>query len=276
MKNQLNYKAILFVATIYLGCLGVFAVGYSPTALVVFLVVAHIRGFGVTAGLHRYFTHRSYQTSRAFQFILGFLGASALVGSPLTWSAFHQRHHRTSDTEEDPISPVHKGFFFTQFSAWAFIRPPDGRKPRLHAFDAYPEILWLERNWLLPAALLFAALYAGGELLAHYRPDLGTDGLQLLVWGGFIGTVYIWQVTALVNSWCHKWGKQPYDAGDNSRNSFIVGLLAMGEGWHNNHHKFPYSERQGIEWWQIDITHYILYLLSLVGVVKKMKGPKLG
>ena len=115
----------------------------------------------------------------------------------------------------------------------------------------------------------------GGELLANYRPGLATSGPQLLVWGGCIGTVYIWQVTNLVNSWCHLWGSQPYDAGDNSRNSFIVGLLALGEGWHNNHHKFPYSERQGIEWWQIDITHYILHLLSRPGIVRELRAPKL-
>jgi stearoyl-CoA desaturase (delta-9 desaturase) len=272
--EKLNYKAILFVATLYLGCLGVFWVGVSTTAVVVFLLVSHLRGFGVTGGYHRYFAHRSYKTSRVFQFILVFLGASALVGSPLTWSAAHHRHHRFSDTGEDLISPVRKNFLWTQFTLWAFVRPV-GEKPRFHGFDDYPEILWLERNWLLPGALLFAGLYAGGELLAHYRPGLGTSGPQLLVWGGFIGTVYLWQVTNLVNSWCHLWGSQPFETGDNSRNSFVVGLLALGEGWHNNHHKFPYSERQGIEWWQIDITHYILYLLSRLGIVRELKAPKL-
>lgn len=271
--DKLNVSAILFVTTLYLGCLGVIWVGYSPTALVVFLLVSHLRGFGVTGGYHRYFAHRTYKTSRLFQFSLGFLGASALVGSPLTWSAAHHLHHRIADTEQDLISPVRKGFFWTQLALWTFVRNDEAK--RSHSFDDYPEIRWLERHWLAPGTLLFLGLFVLGELLAAYRPGWETSGPQLVVWGGFIGTAYIYQVTSLVSSWCHLWGSQPHETGDNSRNSFLVGLLALGEGWHNNHHRFPYSERQGIEWWQIDITHYVLYLLSRIGVVWELKSPKL-
>lgn len=271
--ERFNLSAILFVTSLYLGCLGVFWVGYSPTALVVFVLVSHLRGFGVTGGYHRYFAHRTYKTSRTFQFILGFLGATALIGGPLAWSAAHHRHHRFSDSAQDLISPIRKGFFWSQFALWAFVR--NDQKQRFHGFDDYPEIQWLERNWLVPGILLFLGLFMLGELLAAYRPGLGTSGPQLVVWGGFIGTIYIYQVTSLVNSWCHLWGSQPHQTGDNSRNSFLVGVLALGEGWHNNHHRFPYSERQGIEWWQIDVTHYILYLLSRIGVVSELKIPKL-
>ncbi len=272
--SRLNLPAILFVGTLYLGCLGLYWVGTSATALAVFFVITHVRGFGITAGYHRYFAHRSFKTSRFFQFVLGALGCSALVGSPLQWCATHHRHHRFSDQEQDEISPVQRNFFWSQFGLWAFVRQA-GSPKRCHGFDNYPEILLLERFWLLPGALLFVSLFVLGEGLDYYQPQLGTSGAQLVVWGGFIGTIYIYQVTSLVNSWCHLWGSQPFETGDNSRNSVLVGILALGEGWHNNHHRFPYSERQGIKWWQIDITHYVLAGLRRLGVVWDLRVPRL-
>jgi stearoyl-CoA desaturase (delta-9 desaturase) len=272
MRTRLRYPAILFVVSLYLGCLAVFWVGYSSTALWVALILTHLRGFGVTAGYHRYFAHRSYRTSRPFQFILGFLGASALVGSPLTWCASHHLHHRVSDGPEDLISPVQHGFWWSQLALWAFVQPSGGRR-RFRGFDRYAEIRWLDRWWLLPGALTFGALYVVGEWLAHRHPELQIDGAQLLTWGGFISTIYLYQVTSLVNSWCHRWGSRPFRTGDNSRNSLLVGILAMGEGWHNNHHRFPYSERQGLAWWQVDVTHYLLALLAALGIVWELKTP---
>lgn len=272
-KARVSIPAVMFVVALYLGALGVFVVGYSATALWVFLILTHIRGFGVTAGYHRYLTHRSFRTSRPVQFLLGALGASALVGSPLVWCATHHRHHRYSDGPEDWISPVQHGFWWTQFAVWSFMTP-EGGSERYGGYDRYPEMRWLDRFWLLPAAIIFVGLYIAGEWLARDYPQLGTNGPQLLVWGGFLGTVYIYHVTSLVNSWCHYYGARPYETGDNSRNSMLVGILAMGEGWHNNHHRFPYSERQGLTWWQVDVTHYLLVAMSALGLVWDLKTPK--
>lgn len=272
-ENVIKFPELIFVIILYLGCLLVFFTGVSPTAIVIFFVFSYIKGFGTTAGFHRYFSHKSFKTSRFFQFILALLGSAALQGSVLSWTAVHRYHHKHSDTKEDFISPVTRNLFWTQFACWSFVSHPlDGKKN--NHFDSYPEILWLDRYWLLIALSQIPILFGIGYYLEIYYPNLNTNGLQLIVWGFFIGTVYNYNLIGLVNGWCHLWGSKPYATKDNSRNNFIIAILTMGEGWHNNHHKFPYSERQGIEWWQIDISHYILKFLSWFGIVWELKVPK--
>lgn len=271
---KLKVLPLLFVALLYLGASLTFYTGVSLTAIIFFILFSYAKGFGTTAGFHRYFTHKSFKTSRFFQFVLAFLGSSALQGSVLSWTAVHKYHHKVSDSKEDFISPVQKGLFWTQFACWSFFpHSLDGKK--INDFDSYPEILWLDRNWMLPGLLQIPVLYLLGYYLEIYFPSLNTSGLQLVVWGFFISTVYNYHLIGLVNGWCHLWGSKPYDTKDNSRNNFIIAILTMGEGWHNNHHRFPYSERQGIEWWQIDISHAILVFLSWFHIVYDLKEPGL-
>jgi len=272
-SRRYNLIAITAVALLYLGAVSVFWVGYSHAALLGFFFFAYLRGFGITAGFHRYFCHGSFRTSRLGQFLLAFLGAGAMAGSPLGWVATHLFHHRYSDQEEDFISPVHRGFWWTQLSLWAYYEHP-WKLERVTKFDAFPEIQWLNRNWML-APLLFACLtYGLGEGLQRFYPEWGTNGLQMLVWGFCLSTLYFYHLIGMVNSWCHLTGNKPFATKDNSRNNFLIGLLAMGEGWHNNHHRFPSSERQGLRWWEVDLSHYVLTLLSWVGLVSDLKQPQ--
>lgn len=138
----------------------------------------------------------------------------------------------------------------------------------------FSELKWLQRNYGLLIAGQALAIYLFGVTLNYFYPQLGTSGLQMLVWGFFISTVFLWHSTFMVNSVCHKWGTQPYDAGDDSTNNVVVGILTFGEGWHNNHHKFAYSARHGLRWYQVDLTWYTLQLLALFGIVSDLKLPR--
>jgi stearoyl-CoA desaturase (delta-9 desaturase) len=262
-----------FLLAYHVGALLVFLVGFSWPALVGFLVVYWTQIFGLSAGYHRYFSHRSFKTGRAFQILLAVLGGLAAQMGPLWWASHHRRHHRYPDRDGDLHSPVLDGFLWshvgwvlaeeTKHTDWAYVKD----------WARYPELRWLDRWRLLVPAALFAALFAVGGWLGAVRPGWGTSGLQMLVWGGFLSTAVCYQVTFCVNSLTHLIGSRRFATRDNSRNVALLALLTNGEGWHNNHHRFPASERQGFYWWEWDLTHYILKLLAKLGIVWDIKGP---
>ncbi|HWB12976.1 MAG TPA: acyl-CoA desaturase [Pirellulales bacterium] len=251
----------------HLGCLGVAWVGWSWTAIGLAVVSYLARAFGLTAFYHRYFSHRAFKTSRWLQFLGALLGCLALQKGPLWWAAHHREHHRRSDREGDVHSPhvhgvlwAHCGWFLTprnnELSAW-----------RVRDWLKFPELRWLDRAAPLVAVLFALAVYGAGELIHAAWPQLKTDGCLLFVWVFFVSTVALYHATYSVNSLAHLWGSRRYETRDQSRNNLFVALVTLGEGWHNNHHFYPSSARQGFFWWEIDPTFYVLVALARLGLV---------
>lgn len=254
-------------------CLLVIWSGVSWVALYACLALYFVRMIGITAGYHRYFSHRTYQTSRLFQFLLALLGASAAQQGPLWWAAHHRYHHKFSDTQNDVHSPSLHGFWWAHVG---WILAPENQKTRYDMVPdlaKFPELRFLDKFYLLPPLVLAVSLWVSGTVLNSYLPALGTSGLQLLVWGFFVGTVLLYHSTFSVNSLTHLFGRRRFETKDNSRNCWPVAIITMGEGWHNNHHQYPSSERHGFRWWEIDISHYVLRLLCWMRIVWDLRSP---
>lgn len=261
-----------FVA-MHIGCLLVIWSGASWAAAIVCLIFYLVRMAGITIGYHRYFSHRSFKTSRIFQFVLACLGASAAQQGPLWWASHHRYHHKHPDRTSDVHSPVVHGFWWShvgwlfspQYRATNYNMVPDLAK--------FPELRLLDRFYVVPPILLAGGLVLFGEFLERYAAALHTSGIQTLVWGFFISTVLLYHATFCVNSVAHLFGSRRFNTKDNSRNSLLVALITLGEGWHNNHHYYPSSERSGFYWWELDISHYILKLLACLGLVWNLGTP---
>jgi len=239
-------------------CLGVIWVGWSWPAVAIAAGLYTIRMFAITGFYHRYFSHRSFRTSRVAQFVFALIGASAVQRGPLWWAAHHRKHHRHSDTEADVHSPVHHGFWWSHMG-WITARanfPTD--YDQVPDLATYPELRFLDRFDILVPVLLAVTLFVLG-------------GWQWLIWGFFVSTVVLFHCTCFINSLARGWGQRRYDTGDASRNNWILALSTFGEGWHNNHHRYPGSARQGFYWWEIDLTYYGLRLLSLLGIVRELR-----
>lgn len=263
-------RAAPFIA-MHLACLGVLWVGVSPVALWVAAALYAVRMFALTGFYHRYFSHRTFRTSRAVQFAFALIGAACVQRGPLWWAAHHRQHHAHADTALDPHSPTVFGFLWSHMG-W-FLTPQAFRTEwsRIPDLAKYPELRWLDRYDTAVPVLLAIALYGLGALLHAVAPQLGTSGGQMLVWGFFVSTVVLFHATVTINSLAHRFGRRRFDTGDDSRNNAWLALLTFGEGWHNNHHFFPGSARQGFRWWEIDLTWYGLRLLALLGLVWDLK-----
>lgn len=265
-----GFRVIPFIA-LHLGCLGVIWVGISPFAVWFAIGFFVLRMFAITGFYHRYFAHKTFRTNRFWQFVFAVIGASAAQRGPLWWAAHHRHHHQHSDTGQDLHSPQEQGFWWSHVGWFtcdaAFLT--DYR--RVGDWARYPELRFLNRfDALVPLACLFA-IYALGEALAAWAPSLGTSGLQLTVWGFFISTVALFHGTVSINSLAHVWGRRRFETSDDSRNNFWLALITLGEGWHNNHHRWPASARQGFRWWEIDITFYLLWLMEKAGIIHNLK-----
>lgn len=263
-------RAVPFLA-MHAAVFGVFWVGVSSIALIVATVLYALRMFALTGFYHRYFSHRTFQTSRVVQFAFAFIGASCAQRGPLWWAAHHRYHHRHADTAQDPHSPSvhgllwsHAGWFLTARN----FRTDLSRVPDLARF---PELRWLDRYDLIAPATLAALAYATGAALQRFAPELGTSGPQMLIWGFFVSTVVLFHATVTINSLAHRFGKRRFETHDDSRNNVWLALLTFGEGWHNNHHFFPGSSRQGFRWWEVDLTWYGLKWMSMLGLVHGLK-----
>jgi len=258
---------------LHAGALAVFVVGWSWVAVTAAALTYAARMFGITGGYHRYFSHASYRTSRAFQFALGWLGASAAQKGPLWWAGHHRNHHLYSDTEKDIHSPVREGFWWSHVG-WILSDKFDAVDWKsIRQFARFPELRFLEDWHWLPATVLGVGAWLAGCLLGRFAPALHTSGAQMFVWAFVVSTVVLYHATFSINSLAHRWGVRRYATTDDSRNNFWLALITLGEGWHNNHHRCQYSERQGFFWWEIDLTHYALKALSWVGLVWDLRRP---
>ena len=245
---------------VHVACLLAFYTGVSWSAFAVCLAMFWLRMFGVTAGYHRYFSHRSFKTTRAFQFILALCGTLAVQKGVLWWSANHRVHHKYSDQEGDVHSPVRNGFWWSHVGWILAADWEETQYDRIPDMAKYPELRWLNEHYLVPPVALAVILTLIG-------------GLQWLVWGFFISTTVLWHSTFTINSLSHVFGSRRYETSDASRNNVWLALLTMGEGWHNNHHRYMNSCRQGFFWWEVDASYYILKALSWVGLVWDLQAP---
>ena len=257
---------------LHLGCLGVIWTGASGFAVWTAVALYFLRMAAVTGVYHRYFSHKTYSTSRPMQFVLALWGGTTVQRGPLWWAYHHRHHHQHSDEEEDAHSPHVHGFWWSHIG-WITSRrnfPTDYSKVRdLHR---YPELVFLNRfDAIVPAVFAFALYGLGGFLHAH-APGLHTSAAQLLVWGFFISTTALFHGTSCINSMAHLMGRRRYETGDDSRNSFLLAIITLGEGWHNNHHRYQSATRNGFYWWEVDPTYYLLKGLSWTGLIWGLKS----
>lgn len=250
-------------------------VGWVQLSLLAGMYLAS--GFGVTIGFHRLFSHRSFDAPRPVKWTLAILGSMATEGPLLRWVATHRRHHQHSDGEDDPHSPHHHGGgirgilagFWHAHIGWMFYADPPDLYRHVRDLSADPAlkrisdwcILWILLGLAIPAVL-------GGILLGSW-----SGALQGFIWGGLVRICVVHHATWSINSVCHMWGARPFRSQDESRNSFLCGVLGLGEGWHNNHHAFPASARHGLRWWEIDLSYMVIWLMERFGLVYKVRVP---
>jgi stearoyl-CoA desaturase (delta-9 desaturase) len=236
----------------------VLTVPFHPTLLLWLFGSYYLRMFAVTGGYHRYFSHRSYKLNRFWQFAIAFLAQTSGQKGVLWWAAHHRDHHLHSDRKSDLHSPVHEGFWWSHLG-WILSDEYEEFDPkRIADFNRYPELRFLNRFHLLPTIVYGAAVYLIG-------------GWPAFVWGFIASTVLLYHGTFLINSLAHIWGSRRFATPDESRNSFVLALVTLGEGWHNNHHHYMSSVRQGIRWWEIDVTYYVLVALSWLGITRDLR-----
>ena len=251
--------AQFFYWAIHASCLFVLLTGVSTLDLILCFSTFYLRLFGITAGYHRYFAHRSYRTSRAFQLVLALLGVASLQKGPLWWAGGHRRHHQFADQPGDMHSP--RDGFWHSHAGWVFCGEwEETQLDRIKDFAPFPELMWLNRWHIVPPILLAIGCFAIG-------------GWSGLVWGFVVSTTLLWHSTYTINSLAHRFGTRRYDTNDGSRNNLWLALLTLGEGWHNNHHRYMASVRQGFFWWEIDLTYYALLGLEKLGIVWDLREP---
>lgn len=258
-KDIVYPSAIPFVLT-HLVCLTAIFTGVPIGALVLALVLYVVRMWAITGGYHRYFSHRTYKTSRVLQFMIAVLGQTSAQRGVIWWAAVHRHHHLHSDTPDDVHSPRQHGFWYSHVG-WIF--NPSNEKPdyaTVKDLTRYPELVWLDKQVYLPSILLGFGVWAWG-------------GWAMLVVGFFWSTVILFHCTFFINSLAHVSGSQRYLTGDDSRNNFWLALLTLGEGWHNNHHHYQSSTRQGFFWWEVDVSYYVLKMMSSCRLVWDLRVP---
>jgi stearoyl-CoA desaturase (Delta-9 desaturase) len=246
--------SVPFFAVHAIAIVGIFWMGWSWKGAALAIGLYYARMLFVTSAYHRYFSHRTFKTSRWFQFVLAFLAQTSSQKGVLWWAGHHRQHHKLSDKPGDVHSMKLDGFLWshvgwivsTKHEATAWEEIPDLAK--------YPELRWLNRWHLVPVVTFAVATWLVG-------------GWFGLLWGFFVSTTILWHGTFTINSLCHWFGRRRYNTTDESKNSLTFALVTLGEGWHNNHHYYPRAVNQGFYWWEIDITYYVLRLMSAVGLV---------
>jgi stearoyl-CoA desaturase (delta-9 desaturase) len=250
---------VLFVA-MHLACLLV--VVYPPTWKLVLLALGSyvVRMWAITVGFHRYLAHCSFRTNRVFQFVLALLGTTAMQNGPIWWASWHRRHHKYVDTIGDPHSPPVLGFWHAHM-AWVFDPKNDETDlSNVRDLTCFPELRLLDR-------------FAWVPLVAWAVMCNAIAGWAGVVWGFVVSTIAVDHATFFINSLGHMWGSRRYDTPDTSRNNPLLAVLTLGEGWHNNHHFYMSSARQGFFWWEVDISYYTLELLSWLRIIRDVRQP---
>jgi len=269
--KKVDWLRIVPLLFLHLMCLGVLWVGWSWTAICVATLLYFVRMFAITGFYHRYFSHKAFKTNRFWQFIFAVLGNASVQRGPLWWAAHHRHHHRYTDQAQDVHSPSRHGFWWSHIG-WLTSKAnfPTNYK-YVAEWAKYPELCWLNRFDTVVPILLALLLFIFGALLERFAPNLGTNGLQMLVWGFFISTTVLLHATLTINSLDHMIGSRRYDTPDTSRNNVLLALITLGEGWHNNHHHYAVSARQGFFWWEIDISYHVLALMARLGIVSDLR-----
>jgi stearoyl-CoA desaturase (delta-9 desaturase) len=259
-STDIVYPSAIPFVVVHLACLAAIWTGVTVQAVAIGVGLYWLRIFAIGAGYHRYFSHRAYETSRVFQFVLAFMAQTTAQKSVLWWAVNHREHHLHSDTELDVHSPRHFGFVYSHVG-WIFSRRQNETNfSRVADLAQYPELMWLHRYELAPAVALALICFAFA-------------GWPGLIVGFFCSTVAVYHATFCINSIAHLAGRRRYVTGDDSRNNWLLAIITMGEGWHNNHHAFQSSARQGFRWWEYDPTFYLLKLLERLGLVWNLKRP---
>ena len=267
--ESIDWLRVVPFLLLHAACLGVVWVGWSPFAVGLAVALYLVRMFAITAFYHRYFSHRAFKASRPVQFVFALLGASAVQRGPLWWAAHHREHHRHADTPHDTHSPREDGFWWSHVGWFLTSKNFRTRVERVPDLARFPELCFLDRfDVLVPLAGLLLA-YGLGAALEAWAPGLGTSGAQLAVWS-VISTVVLFHATFTINSLAHRWGSRRYATQDDSRNNLWLALITLGEGWHNNHHHYQASARQGFHWWEIDLSWYGLLALERLGLVRDL------
>lgn len=241
------------VIIMHVGALAVIWTGATPIEWALVFPIAVVRGLFVTIGYHRYFSHRSFKTSRTFQFLLAIGCCLNLQNGPLWWAAVHRHHHRHSDDPEDYHSPTKLGFWYGHFG-WLFHKTSPPSRQHIGDLLRFPELVWLERFWLIPGIIAAAICWLLGGWSCVCANFLLTAVLTL-------------QMTFAVNSLAHLVGKRRYATSDSSGNSYVLALMTLGDGWHNNHHHYPNAAQAGIQWWEIDLSYRVIQFLARLGIV---------
>lgn len=266
-KKRIDWLRAVPFFLLHIACFAVLLVGWSPIALIVAIAMYSLRMFAITAFYHRYFSHKAFKTSRLLQFVFALLGASAVQRGPLWWASHHRHHHTNSDSVKDNHSPKQTSFLWSHMGWFLCNQHFHTKQQYIKDFSKVPELRFIDRFDILMPAVLAISLFVSGEVLAHYFPELGTNGWQMFIWGFVISTIVLYHGTFTINSFAHRFGKRAFKTNDDSRNNFWLALITFGEGWHNNHHYYPGSAKQGFRWWQIDMTYYVLKVMSWLGLI---------
>lgn len=240
-----------------------------------FWVLYAVSALGITFCFHRMLSHCSFKAKPVLRYLAAFLGCLSLQGGPIRWVATHRCHHANADKPEDPHTPVVYGFLWAHL-LWMFFRHPK----LTHAEDIHrltldlqkdPVLVFLERHFIIINVLFGFMLFIFGYLLGGVE-----TGISVLVWGGFLRIVFVWHMTWLINSATHIWGYRNYETPDNSRNLWWLSVISMGEGWHNNHHRFQRPAKTGHRWFELDPTYLLILFLEQCGWiydVVPLSGP---
>jgi stearoyl-CoA desaturase (Delta-9 desaturase) len=265
--ERVDWLRVVPFLLLHAACFVVIWVGWSPVAVGTAIGLYVVRMLAITGVYHRYFSHRTYKMSRFWQFLGAVIAATSAQRGPIWWAGHHRHHHRYADQPGDIHSPIQKGFLWSHVLWILTPRYFATNKTMAEDWRKYPELVLLNRYSILPSLVLLALLLVVGEVLRAYVPSAGTSGVQMGAWGFCISTVILFHATATINSLDHLVGRRRYNTPDQSRNNWVLALITFGEGWHNNHHHYPICTRQGFYWWEIDLTYYVLIVLSWLGIV---------
>ena len=259
-ENILHYGRVFVFVGIHMMGLFIVQTGIRWEWVLLALASYYLRMFAVTAGYHRYFAHRAFKTSRVLQFGLAFFAMTSAQKGVLWWAAHHRHHHKHSDGKKDVHSPIQTGFWFSHVG-WILTKGSQRTDfDQVKDLARYPEIALLDRYYLIPPTVYAVLMYA-------------LWGFPGLIWGFFIPTIVLYHCTFFINSLTHMFGRVRYASNDGSKNSFLLAVLCCGEGWHNNHHYYQSAVNQGWFWWEVDLSYYILTMLSWIGVVWDLRAP---
>lgn len=258
-RERINWPLSIPFVILHLLPLGMIWFPPSTGDLIACAALYVARMFFITGCYHRYFAHRGYKLNRVMTFLVAFGGGTSAQKGALWWASHHRWHHRFSDTDRDPHNSG-RGFWWSHLGWILCNKYNETHYETIKDFAKYPELVWLNKHHLIPPTLLGVVVWLIG-------------GWSALFCSFFLSTILLYHGTFAINSLTHKWGKARYKTGETSKNSFILALVTLGEGWHNNHHYYASTANQGFFWWELDISYYIIRLLGVVGLAKDIRTP---